>query len=230
MYSFKLNVSRILLGIFFVMFFLLFTGCSSMKALKDVNENPINIVRGNPENPELVKEYLENVLASPEGREVKAFNRKPYSPDNKKTLFMHHSFYVFFKDGKFEHTLVFTATPKGSEQKGNWMLDAESDVNSYKMSLTGANPWELEEYKNPKGKSNLNLQETAKSILKRLEKEYTFFGPASVRDLPWYHFLWLTVTPPPVLTLGSILLFSIHHDNCNSAVLETMVWNKPELI
>ncbi|MFA7107843.1 MAG: hypothetical protein WC162_01730 [Sphaerochaetaceae bacterium] len=201
-----------------------------MKALKDVNENPINIVRGNPENPAMVKEYLENVLAFPEGREVKAFNRKPYSPENKKTLFMHHSFYVFLKDGKIEHSLVFTATPKGSEQKGNWMLDAESDIDSYKMFINSNNPWQVEEYQTSKYGSRLNLEGTTKNILKRLEKEYSFFGPASVRDLPWYHFLWLTVTPPPILTLGSILIVSIHKDNCNSAVLETMVWDKPEVI
>ena len=204
----------------------IFTGCTSMKAIQDINDNPDNIARGNPENPKMVKEYLEQVLALPDGREVQAFNRRAYSVDNKKSLFTFHSFYVFSNEGELEHTLVYTATPKGSERNGTWMLDAQSDVDSYNLYLYSDNPWELEAYKNPKADLGLDLQETTASILERLEKDYSFFGPASIRNLPWYHLLWLSVAPPPILTLGSVLVVSIHKDNCNSALLETMVWDK----
>lgn len=199
-----------------------------MKAIQDINDNPDNIARGNPDNPKMVKEYLEQVLALPDGREVQAFNRRAYSVDNKKSLFTFHSFYVFSNEGELEHTLVYTATPKGSERNGTWMLDAQSDVDSYNLYLYSDNPWELEEYKNPKADLGLDLQETTASILERLEKDYSFFGPASIRNLPWYHLLWLSVAPPPILTLGSVLVVSIHKDNCNSALLETMVWDKKD--
>jgi hypothetical protein len=201
------------------------SSCSSLNALNDIDANPENAVRGDPDNPIKAKQFLENVLSFPEGREVKAYNRRAYSPDNKKNLFLSHSFFVYSKNGEIEHTLVFTATPKGSLRDGNWMLDAQSDVDSYKLFLESDNPWELEEYKGPHDGSTLNLIATTEKILKRLDKEYVFFGPASVRDLPWYHLLWLSATPPPVFTLASILLMSIHADNCTSAVEETIVWN-----
>lgn len=209
-----------------VLLSLFLSGCTSMKAIKDIDENPDNIARGNPENPSMVKEYLESIVDFPEGREIKAFNRRAYSIDNKKTMFTYHSFYVILKDNELEHTIVYTATPKGSVRNGNWMLDAQSDVDCYDLYLNSDNPWEVEEYKNPKNGSGLDYQQTVQSILNRLEKDYSFFGPSSIRNLPWYHLLWLSLAPPPILTLGSVLIVSVHKDNCNSAIFETMVWDK----
>lgn len=226
MNNFILRAPKLIFCIALVLLCVVLTGCTSIKAINDINENPDNIARGNPDNPVKAKEYLEEVLAFPDGREVKAFNRRAYSVDNKKTLFTSHGFYVFIKDGEVEHTLVFTATPKGSERNGSWMLDAQSDRDSYDLYVTSDNPWELEEYRNRKSGSGLHLVSTTQNILKRLEKDYSFFGPSSIRNLPWYHLLWLSVAPPPILTLSSVLLVSIHKDNCLSAILETMVWDE----
>ncbi|MDR1950184.1 MAG: hypothetical protein LBQ38_12395 [Spirochaetaceae bacterium] len=212
-----------------------FIGCASMNAYKNLNETAENTARGDANNPIKAKEYLQSVLSSPAGRQVKAYHRRAYSSDNKKTLFAVHSFYVFSKDGETEHTLVYTATPKGSELNGCWMLDAYTDVESYGLFLESQeNPWEVEEYQNPArrgvadrsvNQSDLNLLQTTQNILDRLDKGYTFFGPAHIRNLPWYHLVWLALTPPPILALTPILLMR-HTDNCNSAVLETMVWER----
>jgi hypothetical protein len=204
----------------------LFVGCASIQANKDLNTTPDNLARGDPSNSIKVKEYLRHILDSPEGYEVKAYNRKPYSVNNKKTLFMTHSFYVFFKDGDMEHTLVFTATPKGSEQNGSWMLDATTDVDSYNLFLSADNPWEVEEYQGPHGETKLDAVQTAQRILARLEKGYAFFGGAIVRDLAWYHQVWMFLAPPPILLYLPLLLVSIHADNCTSSVLETMAWEQ----
>lgn len=225
MCSSKILSSKFTLNLLIIIVFVFLISCTSMEALNDIDNNPDNIARGNPENPIMVKDYLENVLAFPEGREVKAYNRRAYSIDNKKTLFTSHSFYAFLKDGELEHTLVFTATPKGSERSGSWMLDAKSDIDSYSLFINSDNPWEMEKYINPKNELGLNLQLTVEKILKRLDKDFTFFGPSSVRNLPWYHLLWLSMAPPPILTLASVLLGSIHSDNCISAIVETMVWD-----
>ncbi len=222
----KKLASKLVLCFAIVLLSGLLTGCTSMKAIQEINENPDNISRGNPDNPLKVKEYLESVVALPGGRQVQAFNRRAYSTDNKKTLFTFHSFYVFSKEGELEHTLVYTATPKGSELNGTWMLDAQSDLDSYDLYLNADNPWEVEEYKNPRSELGLDFQKTTESILERVEKNYSFFGPSSIRNLPWYHLLWLSLAPPPILTLGSVLVVSIHKDNCNSALVETMVWQR----
>jgi hypothetical protein len=206
------------------MSFLLFTGCASVQATKDLNTTPENIKRGDPGNSSRVKEYLQGILASPEGYEVKIYKRKAYSINTKKNLFLYHTFYVFFEDGKMEHTLVFTATPKGSERDGSWMLDAGTDVDSYNLYMTSDNPWGVEEYQGPHGETALDTLQTTKNILERMEKDYTFFGAAHVKNLPWYHQIWMFLVPPPVITYSPLLLASIRADSCVSAVLETMAW------
>jgi hypothetical protein len=202
----------------------LFIGCASVQANKDLNTKPENVMRGDPSNSRRVKEYLQAVLASPEGYAVKAYNRKAYSVENKKSFFVFHSFYVFFKDGKMEHTLVFTATPKGSEQDGSWMFDATTDVDSYNLYVSSDNPWEVEEYQGPRGTTTLDTLQTTRNILARLNKGYTFFGGSHVRDYPWYHHLWMMLVPPPVITYAPLLFVSIRKDSCNSSVLETVAW------
>ncbi len=198
--------------------------CTSLNALADINENPEQIKRGDPQNTLRAQSYLEEILNDPDNREVRAYNRRAYSPDNAKTLFLFHSFYGFFNEQELEHTLVFTAAPKGSEVNGTWMLDADSDLESYRLFAEGDNRWEVQEYLSKNGNSKLHFENTVRSILKRINDEYTFFGPASVRNLPWYHHLWLALTPPPVISLTTVLLMSIKSDNCNSAVVETMRW------
>jgi hypothetical protein len=217
-------LKRIIKLFLLLLSFLPFIGCASIHANKDLNTTPENIARGDPSNPIRVKEYLQDVLAASEGYEVKAYNRKAYSVNAKKNLFVFHSFYVFFKDGKMEHTLVFTATPKGSERDGCWMFDAATDVDSYNLYISSDNPWEIEEYQGAHGEKNLDILQTTQNILDRLDKGYTFFGASHARDLPWYHQLWMFLIPPPVITYAPLLLVSIHSDSCSSAVLETMAW------
>jgi hypothetical protein len=202
-----------------------FVGCSSIQANRKLNEAPEDVARGDPINNILVKEYLQTVAVFPEGREVKAYTRRAFSPNNKKSFFMFHMFYVYLKDGKMEHTLVFTATPEGSEFDGCWMLDAPTDIESYNLFLRSSNAWEVEEYQSSKGETVLDLKETTNKILERLEKGYTFFGPASIRNFPWYHILWMTLAPPP-FSPEVLMLLSMHKDNCTSAILETMAWEQ----
>jgi hypothetical protein len=199
-------------------------GCASIEANKNLNTTPENIMRGDPSNSGRVKEYLQDLLASPEGYEVKAYSRKAYSVDTEKTLFLYHSFYVYYKDGNLEHTLVFTATPKGSKRDGSWMFDAATDVESYGLYVSSDNPWGVEEYQGPHGKTVLDTVRTTEKIIKRLDKGYTFFGGSHITNLPWYHQIWMFLVPPPVVVYTPLLIASIHTDSCNSAVLETMVW------
>jgi hypothetical protein len=80
--------------------------------------------------------------------------------------------------------------------------------------------------KGPHGETKLDTVQTTQKILNRLEKGYTFFGGAIVRDLAWYHQVWMFLVPPPILAYLPMLLMSIHADNCTSSVLETMAWEQ----
>jgi hypothetical protein len=203
---------------------LLFLSCASISAEKKLNsDNPDEVARGNPLNTAVAKGYLLSVQSEPEGREIKAYERRAYSPQTTKNIFVKHAFYVFLKDGKLEHTLVFTATPKWAEHNGAWMLDAQSDVESYNLYCEGNNEWELVEYRSKKGKG-LDLQATTQKIIDRLDEGRTFWGASGVRDLPWYHHVWMALVPPPILVWSPLLIVGIGKDSCLSAVLETMVF------
>jgi hypothetical protein len=210
-----------------ILFSLFFISCKTMQAYARLNSNsPEEIARGNPNNPVIAKEYLQNILLSPDDYTVKAYSRRAFSVDGPKNLFVSHSFYVYFKHDTYEHTLSFTATPKGSELNGCWMLDSETDVASYNSFIRSSNnPWDVEEYKKSKGHSKIDLLQTTEKIIERIDKGYPFWGPASVRDLPWYHLMWISLVPPPIISLAPILIFR-HNDNCTSAILETTVWEQ----
>ena len=139
---------------------------------------------------------------------------------------MIHYYYVFFKDGEMEHTLVFTATPKGSVQNGTWMLDALTDLESYMAFVNSDNPWDVEECRGEHGETVLELIGTVENILERQKKGYTFFGASIVRDLAWYHQVWMFLVPPPIITYTPLLITSINKDSCASSVLETMAWKR----
>ncbi len=208
----------------FVLFFVLFSvSCASTKAIDDIDTNPENKARGDSSNPTKVKEYLEDVLLFPERREIEAYTRKAFSVDTEESIFLYHILYVFKKDRSLEHTLVFTATPKGSELDGTWMLDASSDIESYDLFLNSDNPWNLQEYEGPEGKG-ISLLKTTHNILDRLEKEYRFAGTAGLRSMAWYNHLWMILIPPPIIAYSGAMLASIGGDNCISAVNETIAW------
>jgi hypothetical protein len=212
--------------VFLIFAVCLFASCVSTQKEIDALNDPErldNVARGNPLNTANAKAYLLFVLSEPQGREVKAYERRAYSPENKKSIFVKHGFYVFLKNGALEHTLVFTATPKTSEHYGAWMLDARSDVESYASFLEGDNEWELVEYRSRDGKG-LDTQATIQKILKRVDENRAFWGASAVRDLPWYHHVWMALVPPPILVWSPLLFLGIGKDSCLSAVLETMVF------
>jgi hypothetical protein len=222
----KMKIERTIFTSLLITFFSLFIGCASIQANKDLNTNPDDLLRGDPSNPIRVKEYLQAILVNPQGYEIKAYERRAYSVTTKKNIFIVHSFYVFFKNKEMDHTLVFTATPRGSDLDGCWMLDAISDVESYNLFLSSNNPWEVKEYTGKHGETTLDTLLTTQNILNRLDKGYTFFGASSARDLAWYHQVWIFLVPLPIITYVPLLLASIHSDNCTSAVVETMVWEQ----
>jgi len=209
-----------------IVFVLSLLGCASMQAKKELDTLPENFSRGDPLNTDRVREFLQIVLDSPAQYEIKAYHRKAYSTETKKSLFMTHYFYVFFYDGSMIHTLVYTGTPSGSERDGSWMLDADTDVESFKLYEASGNPWEVVEYSGPNGESKLNTVLTAQNILNRLLKNYTFFGASIVRTMAWYHQLWMFLVPPPIIGYGPLLLATINRDSCASAVIETVAWER----
>jgi len=222
----------------------IFAGCDTNKSIKmvfedietlsniiaqaneELNSSPQELQRGDPLNTSRVQEYLQSVLASPDRYDVKAYNRKAFSTDTRKTILMVHHFYVYYKDGEMEHTLVYTGTPRGSERNGTWMLDAYSDVGSYNLYKFSDNPWKVEELIN--GKKKISVIKTTQNILNRIEMNYEFYGGSHMRNLAWYHQIWMYLVPfqVPIKSYRKLLSYSKNKDSCTSAVLETIAWGK----
>jgi len=233
-----------LFNIFFILIInsFIFTGCSTNKSIKmafedvgklsdiiaqaneELNTSPQELQRGDPLNTSRVQAYLQSVLASPDRYYVKAYNRKAFSTVTRKTILMVHHFYVYYKDGEMEHTLVYTGTPRGSERNGTWMLDAYSDVESYNLYRFSDNSWEVTELIN--GKKKINVIKTTQNILNRIEMNYEFYGGSHIRNLAWYHQIWMYLVPfpVPIKSYRELLLYSRNKDSCTSAVLETIAW------
>jgi predicted transcriptional regulator len=96
------------------------------------------------------------------------------------------------------HTLSFSATGKWATSKGAWAMDTETDIASYIDYLNGNNRWEVREIITNKG---INTQLTIKNILTKIQNNTTYYYRSSVNR-------------------------NDNHDNCNSALLETLVENE----
>ena len=70
------------------------------QANEELNTSPQELQRGDPLNTSRVQEYLQSVLASPDRYDIKAYNRKAFSADTRKTILMVHHFYIYYKDGE----------------------------------------------------------------------------------------------------------------------------------
>jgi hypothetical protein len=142
-----------------------------------------------------VKSSLERIIRRHGDYSMRAFNRKAISYKVRKTSGTTHMFYVISAaDGEY-HTLSFSATGKWAVSQGAWAMDTESDLASYRDYLDGTNRWEVEEIKTETG---INTLLTLKNVLSKLRSGTTYYFRAKAHK-------------------------NNSHDNCKTAVLETLV-------
>jgi hypothetical protein len=100
-------------------------------------------------------------------------------------------------DGTY-HTLSFSATGKWATSEGAWAMDTETDIVSYIDYLEGNNKWEVEEIR---ANNTINTRLTIMNILSKIRSDVTYYfrSPLKNNDM---------------------------HDNCNTALLETLVVNE----
>jgi len=148
------------------------------------------------ENEKNVALYLENVIENYGDYSMKAFDRKAISYKVRKTPGTTHCFYVIYNTvDETYHTLSFSATGKWATSKGAWAMDTESDISSYNDYYKENNKWEMEEIITNNG---INTLLTIKNVLSKIQSNTTYYFRAKVNE-------------------------NDSHDNCNSALLETLV-------
>jgi len=149
-------------------------------------------------NEKNVALYLENVAANYGDYSMKAFSRKAISPKVKKTPGYTHCFYVIYAADDTYQTLSFSATGKLATSKGAWAMNTETDIASYIDYLKGNNIWEVEEIKL---NNNINTLQTIENVLLKIRSNTTYYFRAKVNK-------------------------NDKHDNCYSALFETIVENE----
>jgi hypothetical protein len=150
------------------------------------------------ENEKNVVSFLEDVIQNSGDYSIKAFDRKAISYRIKKTADTTHSFYVIYMPDGTYHTLSFSATAKRTTSTGAWAMDTESDIASYIDYLNENNKWEVREIITNNGIDTLS---TVKNILERTQRDITYYFRSSLNK-------------------------NDNYDNCNTALLGTLVENK----
>ncbi len=177
--------------------FFVFSGCASLQASYYVLTADFN---GDTvlEKEQKVRVELEQVIKNAKLYIIKAYSRSAISYNVKKTKDTTHSFYVFLNENGEFKTLSFCATRKLPSSEGAWALNTETDIESYENYIRKNNFWHVEEIKTQKG---INTQETAKKILEKTNSNTTYYYRSTPNE-------------------------NDDTDNCNTALLETLVENQ----
>jgi hypothetical protein len=150
------------------------------------------------ENEKNVILYLKDIVQNHGDYSMKAFNRTAISYKVRKTSETTHSFYVIYRADGTYNTLTYAATGVFATSKGAWAMDTEGDISSYTDYLAGNNRWEIEEIKTNNG---INTLLTINNVLAKTQSNIKYFFRAKVNKNDKY-------------------------DNCNTAILETLVENE----
>jgi hypothetical protein len=146
--------------------------------------------------------FLENIIKNYSNYSMKAFDRKAISYRVRKTPVTTHSFYLICSADGIYHTLNFSATGIWAISKGAWAIDTNSDISSYIDYLNGENRWEVKEIMTNNG---INTLLTIRNVLSKARSDLK------------YHFLSKTDK-------------NDNYDNCNTALMETLVENEFKVV
>jgi len=177
----------------FFVFCLSLSSCSSMYSAF-VNEYNINETIAKEKN---IPVFLENVLDKPYEYEIFIYERTPTHSKTKKTKLMRHLFYVFkpLSSGRY-NTLGYFGTSFNFYSQGVWILNSNSDVAAYEEYLAGKkNTWDMDLIETP---DNIDTVETVKKLIGKLTNRISYYYKDHLDDKQGV-------------------------DNCNTAVLETLV-------
>ena len=172
---------------------LLFPSCSSMYS-SFVNEYNIDETIAKEIN---IPVFLKNVLDNAGEYNITVCERTPTHIVKKKTKLLRHLFYVFKPLSSDEYnTLGFFGSDFSVYSRGVWILNSNSDVAAYEEYLAGKkSTWDFSLFETS---DNIDTAETLKKLIDKIENRVTYYYRDHLNNKPGV-------------------------DNCNTAVLETLV-------
>ena len=174
-----------------------FNSCSSIQAgiyLVSIDSLNGETILGNQLN---VRVFLEDVIHSYDRYSIKAFERTGISFQFKRTKLLTHSFYLLINNTGEYHTLSFYGTNISFYSEGAWVLDADSDMESYNGYTIGNNRWDVIEVFLD---NTIDVRKTLMNIIDKMDKGITFYYKDHIKKKP-------------------------NVNNCNTALHETIAFN-----
>jgi len=196
----KLNKNVCFLWVILLLIIPFLCSCSSIQAglylLLIDDDNGETLLHNEPN----VRILLEEIINSHENYSIKVFSRTAIAFQIKRNKLLTHSYYLISCiDGEY-YTLSFSSTKFTFYSKGAWALNADSDINSYRMYLEGKNKWDVAEMFT---EWDIDVQKTLTNIINKMDSGITYYYKDHIKNKP-------------------------KMDNCNTALYETIVLRKKE--
>ena len=178
-----------------------FNSCSSVQA--GIYLVSIDSLNGETilQNQSNVRVFLADTIPSYEHYSMKVFERTGISFQFKRTKLVTHSFYMLISDSGEYYTLSFYGTKIAFYSKGAWVLNADSDVESYEQYAIGKNRWDVREIFLD---NTIDVKGTLTNIINKMDndidKDKTFYYRDHIKKKP-------------------------NMNNCNTALYETIVFD-----
>jgi hypothetical protein len=150
----------------------MFTSCSSIRGrlyLSIIDAKGREQILSDERN---VREFLENVLVSPEEYVITAYVRCLTKNQRKRTKLMTHSYYVVSDPSREYRTLSFFGTDFSFYSEGAWAMDTDLDMSSYLSYIGGNNRWDVREIETANG---IDTEKTIQNIIEKMDSNVRYY-------------------------------------------------------
>jgi hypothetical protein len=178
---------------FIILLMFLFSSCTSLTAYHYVLKNDYDGKEILAKEID-VQRFTEKIISDSLPFSMQAFNRVAIDYHVKKTPKTTHSFYVLTDTTGQYYSLSFCATSKNPRSTGAWALNTKWDIESYQSFISGDNIWQVEKIATLE---NINSIATLRNILEKIKSNNTYYFRSKINP-------------------------NDNHDNCNSALMETL--------
>jgi hypothetical protein len=182
-----------------LIFLALFTAsCSSIKA--GLYVSIIDRLDGKTfeQNEANVRAFLEGIIESESDYLMEAFGRTAINHRFKRSELMTHSFFVIFVNDSENYTLSYYGTDSALRSRGAWVLNSDDDRDSYEKHIAGnSRIWNSNQLFIGR---KIDTRMTIINILARMDSGRTYYYRAHKNN------------------------YNSTVDNCNTALLETVVF------
>jgi hypothetical protein len=125
-----------------------------------------------------VRSFLENMYEFSETYSIKAYERRAISYKLEKTEKMIHGFYVITDDKEQYSTLSFSGTKKAFSSQGAWVLNSDSDIESFEKYTQLDNIWDVKEIESGNA---IDVKKTTANILVNMNSDATYYYNSHIR-------------------------------------------------